>query len=57
MILYISPKDGTRNLLKLINALNKLLGCKTKTQNESFLYISNELVEKEIRKTTPLTIA
>lgn len=57
MILYISPKDGTRNLLKLINALNKFLGCKTKTQNESFLYISNELVEKEIRKTTPFTIA
>ena len=59
MILYIeNPKDSTRKLLELINEYSKVAGYKINTQKSlAFLYINNEKVEKEIKKTIPFAIA
>ena len=59
MILYLDdPKNSTRKLLKLINGFSKVAGYKiiTRKSNE-FLFLSDESTEREIRKTTPFTIA
>ena len=58
MILYIkNPKDSTPKLLELISEYNKVAGYKINTQKSvAFLYTNNELTEREIRKTIPVTI-
>ena len=50
MVLYLEhPKTSTKNLLELINKFNKVAGYKINTHNSNaFLYISNELTEREI---------
>ena len=59
MILYIeNPKDSTRKLLELINKYSKVAGNKINTQKSlAFLYTNNEKTEREIKETTPFTIA
>ena len=59
MILYIeNHKDTTRNLLELINEYSKVAGYKIKTQKSlAFLYTNNEKTEREIKETTPFSIA
>ena len=59
MILYIeNPKDSTKKLLELINEFSKIAGSKVNMQKSvAFLYTNNELTEREIKKTTPFTIA
>ena len=59
MILYIeNPKDSTRKLLELINEYSKVEGYKINTQKSlAFLYTNNEETEREIKETTPFTIA
>ena len=62
MILYTNdPKNSLRELLQLINTFSKMAGHKinknkTKT-TVAFLYTVDKQTEKEIRKTTPFTIA
>ena len=53
MILYIeNPKDATRKLLELINEFSKVAGYKINTQKcLAFLYINNEVAEREIEET------
>ena len=57
MILYIeNPKDFTRKLLELINEYSKDAGYKMNTQKSlAFLYTNNEITEREIKETIPLT--
>ena len=52
MILYVeNPKDNTKKLLELINESDKVAGYKINIQKSvAFLYINNELSEKEIKK-------
>ena len=59
MILYIeNPKDATRKLLELINEYGKVAGYKINAQKSlTFLYITDEKSEREIRETLPFTIA
>ena len=59
MILYIeNPKDSTRKLLELINEYSKVAGYNISTQKSlAFLYTNNEKTEREIKETTPFTIA
>ena len=59
MILYIeNPKDTTRKLVQLINEYSKVAGHKITTQKSlAFPYINNEKTEREIKETTPFTIA
>ena len=59
MILYIeNPKDSIRKLLKLISEFNKVAGYKINTQKSlAFLYTNNEKSEREIKESTPFTIA
>ena len=59
MILYIkNPKDATRKLLELISEYSKGTGCKINAPKSlAFLYINYEKSEKEIKETTPFTIA
>jgi len=59
MILYIeNPKDSTRKLLQLINEYGKVSGYKINTQKSlAFLYTNNVKTEREIKETTPFTIA
>ena len=59
MILYIeTPKDSTRKLLELINEYTKFTGYKINTQKSlGFLYTNNEKTEREIKETTPFTLA
>ena len=59
MILYIEkPKDSTRKLLELINEYSTVVGYKINTQKSlAFLYINNEITEREIKETIPFTIA
>ena len=58
MILYIKiPKEYTPKLLELICEFSKFAGYKINThKSTSFLY-TNELAEREIRKTIPFTVA
>ena len=59
MILYIeNPKDSIRKLLELISEFSKAAGYKINTQKSlAFLYTNNEKSEREIKKSTPFTIA
>ena len=59
MILYIeNPKDSTRKLLELSIEYSKVAGYKINTQKPlAFLYTNNEKTEREIKETTPFTIA
>ena len=59
MILYIeNPKDGIRKLLELINEFSKVAGYKINTQKScAFLYTDNERSEREIKESSPFTIA
>ena len=59
MILYIeNPKDSIRKLLELISEFSKLSGYKISTQKSlAFVYANNEKSEREIKISTPFTIA
>ena len=59
MILYIeNPKDTIRKLLELISEVSKVTGYKINTQKSlAFLYLNNERSEREIKESTPFTIA
>jgi len=59
MILYIeNPKDSTQKLLKLINKFSKVARYKINIQKSvAFLYINNEIIEKEYKNTVPFKIA
>ena len=59
MVLYIeNPKDSTRKFLELINEYSEVAGYKINTQKSlAFLYPNNEITEREIKETTPFTIA
>ena len=59
MILYIeNPKESTRKLLEIINDYSKVAGYKINTQKSlAFLYTNNEKTEREIKETSPFTIA
>ena len=53
IILYLeNSKDSTNKLLKLIYEFSKVSGYKINIQKSiAFLYIKNELSEREIKKT------
>jgi hypothetical protein len=58
MILYISDhKISTRELLQLINNFSKVAIYKINSNKSAFLYTNDIQAEKEIRETTPFTIA
>ena len=59
MILYIeNPKDATKKWLDSINEFGKVAGYKINIQKSvAFLYVNNELTEKEVEKIIPFTIA
>ena len=59
MIVYISDsKNSTMEALQLINTFRKVGEYKINIQKlVAFLYINDEWTEKEIRETTPFTIA
>ena len=59
MILYMeNPKDSIRKLLELISEFSKVAGYKINTQKSlAFLYTNNEKSEREIKESTPFTIA
>ena len=59
MTLYIkNPKESTPKLLDLISEFSKVAGYKINAQKSvPFLYTNDELVEREIRKIIPFTIA
>ena len=59
MILYIeNPKDSTQKLLELINKFSKVAGYKIHIQKSvTFLYTSNEILEKEYKNIIPFKIA
>ena len=52
MILYIeNPKYSTKKLLDLLNELSKVAGYKiNKQKSVAFLYINNEISERECKK-------
>ena len=53
-----NPKGSTKKLLELINEFSKVAGYKINIQKSvAFLYVNNELTEREIKKTVPLTVA
>ena len=57
--MYIeSPKDSIRKLLELISEFSKLAGYRINAQKSlAFLYTNNEKSEREIKDSTPFTIA
>ena len=58
MIACIDNKDATRKLLEVINEFGKVTGYKINVQKSlAFLYTNNERSEREIKETTPFTIA
>ena len=59
MIVYISdPKNSTGELLQLINTFSKVAGYNNNSKKSVTLwYTDDTLVEKEIRETSPFTIA
>ena len=59
MILYIeNPKDSTKKLLEVINEFSKVAAYRINIQKSvAFLYASDKLTEREIKKTIPFTIA
>jgi hypothetical protein len=59
VIVYVSdPKNSTRELLQLINNFSKVARYKIDSNKSVFfLYTNDKQAEKEIRETTPFTIA
>ena len=59
MLLYIeNPKDSIRKLLELINEFSKVVGHKINIQKSlASLYTNNEKSEREIKESSPFTIA
>jgi hypothetical protein len=59
MIIYLKDKkNSTPKFLNTINSFSKLAGYKINLQKSvAFLYINNEQIEKDYRKTILLTIA
>jgi hypothetical protein len=59
MIVYISdPKNSTRELLNLINSFSEVAGYKINSNKSmAFLYTKDKRTEKDIRETTPFTMA
>ena len=59
LILYIeNTKDNIRKLLELVNEFIKVAGYKINTQKSlAFLYTNNENSGREIKESTPFTIA
>ena len=59
MILYIeNPKDTVRKLLELISEFSKVSRYRINTQKSlAFLYTNNEKSEREIKESSPFTIA
>ena len=55
MTLYIEkPKESMKKLLELINEVSKVAGYEINIQKlVAFLYASNELTERKIKKTIP----
>ena len=53
-----NPKDNIRKLLELISEFSKVAEYKINTQKSlAFLYINNEISEREIKESIPFTIA
>ena len=59
MILYMeNPKDTIRKLVELISDFSKVAGYKINAQKPLvFLYTNNEKPKREIKESTPFTIA
>ena len=59
MILYIeNSKDSIRKLLELLSEFSKAAGYKINTQKSlAFLHTNNKKSEREIKESTPFTIA
>ena len=59
MILYIeNPKDTVRKLLELTSEFSKVSRYRINTQKSlAFLYTNNEKSEREIKESSPFTIA
>ena len=59
MVVYIeNPIDSTKKLLDLINEFGQTARYKVNIQKlKAFLYINNEISEREIRKKIPFAIA
>ena len=59
MILYTeNPRDSIRKLLELISEFSKVTGYKINTQKSlAFLYTNNGKSEREIKESTPFTVA
>jgi hypothetical protein len=59
MIVYLSdPRNSTRELLNLINKFSEVAGYKINlNKSVVFLYTKDKQDEKEIKETTPFTIA
>ena len=51
-------KDSTKKPLELISEFSEVAGCKINIQKSAaFLYVNNELTEREIKKTIPFKVA
>ena len=59
MTLYVeNPKDSIRKLLELTSEFSKVSGYKINTQKSlAFLYTNDKKSEREIKESTPFTIA
>ena len=59
MIVYISnPQNSTKELLQLINTFSNVAGYKINSKKSvALLYTDDKWAEKEIRETSPFTIA
>jgi len=58
VILYIeNPKDATRKLLELINEYSKVTGYKINTQKSLQSYTLTMRKQREVKETSPFTIA
>ena len=58
MILYIGNPNSISKLLELISEFRKVAGYKINTQKSYvFLYINNEVSEREINESIPFTTA
>ena len=59
MIVYISnPKNSTRELLQLINTFSDVARYKINSKKSvALLYTNDKEAEREIRETSPFTIA
>ena len=53
-----NPEDSMKTLLDLIHALTKLTGYKISVKKlVAFLYTNKEATEREVKKSTPVTIS